>query len=126
VDFFWSLPKAGVSGLVAPLNQLFGSVQPRRYAARTTISDPEAAPQRAFFCTSGTLKVSKLLSNGREILVTILDTGSVWSDRALLTGYWREVFIETMSAADVVSVDSKEFERLMYADPTRLRKFPNR
>ena len=123
MDFFWRLPKAGVSGLVAPLNQLFGSVQPRRYAARTTISDPEAAPQRAFFCTSGTLKVSKLLSNGREILVTILDTGSVWSDRALLTGYWREVFIETMSAADVVSVDSKEFERLMYADPTRLRTF---
>ena len=69
MDFFWSLPKTSIAWLNDPLNELFSKVQPRSYEERTIISDPENAPERAFLCTSGTLKVTKLLSNGREILI---------------------------------------------------------
>ena len=123
MDFFWSLPKSSLAGLDDPLNELFGAVQPRRYDVGATISDPESAPQRAFLCTSGTLKVTKLLSNGREILITLLETGSVWSDRSLLKGYWRGVFVETMSSAEIVSIEKEEFERIICANPERLTRF---
>lgn len=123
MDFFWSLPKTSIAWLNDPLNGLFAPVQPRRYDERTIISDPDKEPERAFLCTSGTLKVTKLLSNGREILITIIEPGSIWSDRALLKGYWREVFIETMSAADVLSVDRDVFEGYVSAKPERHAEF---
>lgn len=123
MDFFWSLPKTSIAWLNDPLNELFSKVQPRSYEERTIISDPENAPERAFLCTSGTLKVTKLLSNGREILITILESGSIWSDRSLLKGYWREVFIETMSPVNVVSIEKEAFELYVCSEPDRLTQF---
>jgi CRP/FNR family transcriptional regulator len=89
----------------------------------TIVSDPSVSPERAFLCTSGTLKVTKLLSNGREILITILEPGSIWSDRSLLKGYWREVFIEAISPTTATSIDREAFERFLYARPDRLTQF---
>ena len=123
MDYFWSLPKSSFAGLDNPSSELFAAVQPRRYDASSILSDPGASPERAFFCTSGSLKVTKLLSNGREILITILESGSIWSDRSLLKGYWREVFIETISQASVVSIEREAFERYLYARPERLAQF---
>jgi CRP/FNR family cyclic AMP-dependent transcriptional regulator len=123
MDFFWSLPKTSIVGLNDPLKELFMKAQPRHFDANTIISDPDQSPQRAYLCTSGTLKVTKLLSSGREILITILEPGSIWSDRSLLKGYWRGVFVETMSSADVVSVDKVEFEKYICGDPERLTQF---
>jgi CRP/FNR family cyclic AMP-dependent transcriptional regulator len=123
MDFFWSLPKTSLVGLEHSFSELFGSSQTRHYDAGTILSDPSSTPDRAFSCTSGTLKVTKLLSNGREILITILESGSVWSDRSLLKGYWREVFVETMSPADVISIERESFERALYSHPERLTQF---
>jgi CRP/FNR family transcriptional regulator len=123
VDFFWSLPKTSLAGLEKSFGELFAGSQTRRYEAGTILSDPSSTPDRAFSCASGTLKVTKLLSNGREILITILEPGSVWSDRSLLKGYWREVFIETMSPAEVISVDRDTFERMLCSQPERLAQF---
>jgi CRP-like cAMP-binding protein len=126
VDFFWSLPKSSLAGLEHSFGDLFASSQPRRFEAGSILSDPSSAPERAFLCTSGTLKVTKLLSNGREILITILESGSIWSDRSLLKGYWREVFIETISPTETVSIDREAFEKFLYAHPERLTQFMTR
>jgi CRP-like cAMP-binding protein len=123
MDFFWSLPKAAIVGLDDPLKVLFAKALPRHYDANTIISDAQDGPSRAFLCTSGTLKVTKLLSSGREILITILEPGSIWSDRSLLKGYWREIFVETMSAAEVVSIEKGAFEQYICGDPERLTQF---
>ena len=111
------------AGLAIPLDELFGAAQSRKYDAGASISDPEVAPGRAFRCVSGTLKVTKLLASGREILITILQTGSVWSDRAVLNGYWKDVFVEAMEASEVVSVDAVAFERVVRTSPDTLAKF---
>ena len=101
MDLFWSLPDSrDFAGLTAPLDSLFGSAQTRRYEAGASISDPEVAPQRAFRCVSGTIKVTKLLASGREILITILQTGSVWSDRAVLNGYLNTPGITGLTGPD--------------------------
>jgi len=123
MDFFWSLPKTSIVGLNDPLKELFVKAQQRHYDANTIISDPDNAPQRTFLCTKGTLKVTKLLSSGREILITILEPGSIWSDRSLLKGYWRGVFVETMSAAEVVSIEKEQFELYICSEPERLTQF---
>jgi CRP-like cAMP-binding protein len=120
MDFFWSLPKSSMSGLDDQLGALFPAGQARRHDAGAILSDPGTAPERAFMCTAGTLKVTKMLSNGREILITILESGSIWSDRSLLKGYWREVFVETMAPAAVVSIEKDAFEHFVYASPARL------
>ena len=123
MDFFWSLPKTSIVGLSDPLKELFVKAQTRSYDANVTISDPEDAPKRAFLCTSGTLKVTKLLSSGREILITILEPGSIWSDRSLLKGYWREVFVEAMSPVRIVSIEKELFESYICSEPERLTQF---
>jgi CRP/FNR family transcriptional regulator len=88
-----------------------------------TLSDPESRPEKTFFCTSGTLKVTKLLASGREILITILQTDSLWSDRAVLNGYWREVFIEALEPSDVYAIDNAVFEAYLRANPERITGF---
>ena len=123
MDFFWRLPKSSLGGLDRSLCDVFGTCQARRFEAGSILSDPSAAPERAFMCTGGTLKVTKLLSNGREILITILEPGSIWSDRSLLKGYWREVFIETISPTETLSVERDVFEKFLYAHPDRLTQF---
>ncbi len=124
MDLFWSLPYArDVEGLKKPLDEVFGSAVPRRYDERTSISDPEHAPRRTFLCVSGTIKATKLLASGREILITILQAGSLWSDRAVLNGYWKDVFLEAMEATEIVAVDNEFFEKSIRMRPEHLATF---
>jgi CRP/FNR family transcriptional regulator len=125
LDLFWSLPTLSVfqGHAERALVELFATGSDRRYESGTVLSDPEARPGRVSLCRSGTLKVTKLLSNGREILITILQTGSLWSDRAVLNGYWREVFIEAMDPAEVVTLENAAFEQYLRAHPESLRAF---
>jgi CRP/FNR family transcriptional regulator len=126
MDLFWSLPKASLKALDHIVPELLSSAQTRKYDAGSILSDPVSAPARVFACTSGTLKVTKLLSNGRELLITILEPGSLWSDRALLRGYWREVFVETISPCEVCSIDKDVFERFVQERPEALGQFMSR
>ena len=126
MDFFWSLPKARIEEMDGLADELFDASQVRRHEANVILSDPGDAPERTFLCTSGTLKVTKLLANGHEILITVLEPGSIWSDRSLLKGYWREVFIETMSPAETISIEREAFERYVFAKPERLTKMMSR
>jgi CRP/FNR family transcriptional regulator len=124
LDLFWSLPYArDVEGLRKPLDDVFGSVVPRRYDERTSISDPEHAPMRTFLCVSGTIKATKLLASGREILITILQSGSLWSDRAVLNGYWKDVFLEAMEPTEILAIDNESFERSIRLRPEHLATF---
>ena len=128
MDLFWSLPSASVIATPSdsPFETLLLETAPRRYDSGAVLSDPEKRPERTFYCSSGTLKVTKLLASGREILITILQSGSLWSDRAVLNGYWREVFIEAMDASDVYAVENATFEAFLLARPERLTSFMQR
>ncbi len=128
MDLFWSLPSASViaTPTISPLETLFLETAPRRYDSGAVLSDPDGHPERTFYCASGTLKVTKLLASGREILITILQSGSLWSDRAVLNGYWREVFIEAMEPSDIYAVDNSAFEAFLLARPERLTSFMQR
>jgi CRP/FNR family transcriptional regulator len=124
MDLFWSLPDArALAGLTVLVDELFAAGRPRIHDAAASISHPEVAPHRAFRCVSGTIKVTKLLVSGREILITILQTGAIWSDRAVLNGYWKDVFLEAMEPSQIVSVDACAFERAVRSSPELLETF---
>lgn len=126
MDFFWSLPKASMISDEHLVGELFGTGQARRHEANKVLSDPSTVLERAFLCTRGMIKVTKLLSNGREILITVLEPGAIWSDRALLKGYWREVFVETMSAVETTSITRESFEQYVRSDAERLTEIIKR
>jgi len=129
LDLFWSLPSASViaaSSKDAPVDALLGQGTLRRFESGAMLSDPENRPEKTFLCASGTLKVTKLLASGREILITILQTDSLWSDRAVLNGYWREVFIEALEPSDVYALDNAAFEAYLRAKPERITGFMQR
>ena len=63
------------------------------------------------------------MASGREILITILQTGSLWSDRALLNGYWREVFIEAMEPSEILALENASFEVFVRSRPELLGAF---
>jgi CRP/FNR family transcriptional regulator len=129
LDLFWSLPSASViaaSSKDAPVDALLGQGALRHFESGAMLSDPENRPEKTFLCASGTLKVTKLLASGREILITILQTDSLWSDRAVLNGYWREVFIEALEPSDVYALDNVAFEAYLRAKPERITGFMQR
>jgi CRP/FNR family transcriptional regulator len=129
LDLFWSLPSASViaaSSKDAPVDALLGRATLRHFESGAMLSDPEHRPEKTFLCASGTLKVTKLLASGREILITILQTDSLWSDRAVLNGYWREVFIEALEPSDVYALDNVAFEAYLRAKPERITGFMQR
>lgn len=129
MDLFWSLPSVTVIDTASSdetIDALFAESASRRYEHGAVLSDPESRPERTFYCASGTLKVTKLLASGREILITILQTGSLWSDRAVLNGYWREVFIEAMEPSDIYALDNAAFEMYLRTRPERLTSFMQR
>ncbi len=129
MDLFWSLPSVAVIHAGDPdvaIDALFTEGASRRYEHGAVLSDPESRPERTFYCASGTLKVTKLLASGREILITILQTGSLWSDRAVLNGYWKEVFIEAMEQSDIYALDNAAFEAYLRTRPERLTSFMQR
>jgi CRP-like cAMP-binding protein len=124
MDLFWSLPDShDIADLAAPLEQLFKTGRSQAYNSGASMSDPDIAPERAFQCISGRIKVTKLLVSGREILITILQTGSVWSDRAVLNGYWKGVFLEAMEPCQIVSVNAQTFGRAVQWSPELLATF---
>jgi CRP/FNR family transcriptional regulator len=125
LELFWSLPSVSVIQPAAEdsLVKLFDDAVLRRYDSGAKISDPESKPGRVFLCRTGTLKVTKLLSNGREILITILQSGSLWSDRAVLNGYWREIFIEAMEPLEIAMIDNAVFEKHLRSNPEALQTF---
>lgn len=127
MDLFWSLPSATVIATPeSSLVQLFEEHGARRYESGAMLSDSDAHPERTFYCGTGTLKVTKLLASGREILITILQAGSIWSDRAVLNGYWREVFVEAMEPSDVYAIENASFEAFLLERPERLTFFMQR
>lgn len=126
MDHFWSLPRTSVAGLEKTIAEAFADAPSRRHDAGTILSDPAASPHRAFTVGSGALKVTKLLSNGREILITILEPGAIWSDCAMIKGYWRETYIETISPATVSSVDVAQFEAHVYRSAETVAGLMNR
>lgn len=129
MDLFWSLPSSTVASTAnsdRSIDALFKEGASRRYDHGAVISDPDGRPDKTFYCASGTLKVTKLLASGREILITILQTGSLWSDRAVLNGYWREVFIEAMEPSDIYALDNAIFEAYLRERPERLTSFMQR
>ncbi len=129
MDLFWSLPSVAVINSATSdvsIDALFSEGASRRYEHGAVLSDPDARPERTFYCASGTIKVTKLLASGREILITILQTGSLWSDRAVLNGYWREVFIEAMEPSDIFAIENAAFETYLRTRPERLTSFMQR
>jgi len=129
LDLFWSLPSVAVINSATSdvsIDALFSEGASRRYEHGAVLSDPDARPERTFYCRSGTIKVTKLLASGREILITILQTGSLWSDRAVLNGYWREVFIEAMEPSDIFAIENAAFETYLRTRPERLTSFMQR
>lgn len=129
MDLFWSLPSVAVINSATSdvsIDALFSEGASRRYEHGAVLSDPDARPERTFYCRSGTIKVTKLLASGREILITILQTGSLWSDRAVLNGYWREVFIEAMEPSDIFAIENAAFETYLRTRPERLTSFMQR
>lgn len=129
MDLFWSLPSVAVINSATSdvsIDALFSEGASRRYEHGAVLSDPDARPERTFYCASGTIKVTKLLASGREILITILQPGSLWSDRAVLNGYWREVFIEAMEPSDIFAIENAAFETYLRTRPERLTSFMQR
>jgi CRP/FNR family transcriptional regulator len=122
VDALWFLPSLrGAAGELSAEASPFAGAPARRYPARTLVSHPGDAPRSAFFCTAGAIKVTHVVPSGDELLVAILQRDAVWSDRALMVGYWRAVTLEAIEDATVVAIPAAAFEAYAAAAPARRR-----
>jgi len=124
MDFFWSLPKARIEENGRVGDELFDASQVRRHEANVILSDPEMRRSEPFSARAHAQGNQTPGQRPRD-LITVLEPGSIWSDRSLLKATARSV-IETMSPAETISIEREAFERYVFAKPERLTKMMSR
>jgi CRP/FNR family transcriptional regulator len=91
------------------------------YPAHTVLSRPNDVPHSAYLCAAGAIKVTHAVASGDELLVAILQRDAIWSDRALMLGYWRSVTLEAIEDTTVLRIDAAALETYVAAPAARRR-----
>ena len=105
LDLFRGLSPAEL----AQVNDLLGRTTYPAGARILTVSQPG---EMAYIILDGTLKVSTIQSNGRELTLALLGPGEIVGELALTDRSGRSADVEALEKATLVWIDRNTFERL--------------
>jgi CRP/FNR family transcriptional regulator, cyclic AMP receptor protein len=99
------------------LEQLAAVSYMKRYADGAMIHAKGDPPEGLFGVICGKAKVSSIGRDGRELLFTILESGSWFGEVSLFDGQGRSHDIYAMEATEFLLVPIKEFHRILQEQP---------
>lgn len=102
---------------VAEVEAIAGRLRERPCRRKETVLDPSGAQDRIYFIKSGTVRLYRLNSNGRELTTAILRPGQMFGTSALLERGSENTFAEAMEDAYVCEASAEEFLGLMSSHP---------
>lgn len=102
--------------------QVAGVVQLRSLAKDTTIFHAGDPADAVYIIAGGKVKIVVTSTDGRDFILTILGTGQVFGEMALLESAPRSAAVITASQVELLTIHRKDFHQLLGSTPSISRK----
>ena len=102
--------------------QVAGVVQLRSLEKDTTIFNAGDPADAVYIIASGKVKIVVTSTDGRDFILTILGSGQVFGEMALLESAPRSAAVITASQVEVLTLHRRDFHRLLSTTPSISRK----
>ena len=102
VSLFWDLPEK-------ELGYISEKMVSREYEAGHIILLEETEAEQCFFVTKGSVKITRLSKEGREVILAILNDGEFFGEMSLLDGEYRSANVIALDDTDVLTLNRSDF-----------------
>jgi CRP-like cAMP-binding protein len=110
--------------LPAPVIDRLGSYMTRKTVPRGTTIFTKGDPGTGLMgVLSGTVKISVLSADGREVVLNVINAGEIFGEIALLDGRPRTADATTMSDCELALIDRRDFVPFLQSQPDVVLKF---
>jgi len=110
--------------LPAPVIERLGSYMTRKTLPRGTNIFAKGDPGTGLMgVLSGTVKISVLSADGREVVLNVIHAGEIFGEIALLDGRARTADATTMSDCELALIDRRDFVPFLRSQPDVVLKF---
>lgn len=108
-----------VFGALAPtqIERLVAMAHPRRVARDCTLFSKGDPGTELFAVVSGTVKITVPSSDGREAVITLLHSGEIFGEIALLDGRPRTADAVAMTDCDLMVIERRDFLSFVHNEP---------
>jgi CRP-like cAMP-binding protein len=93
----------------ASLNKITEKMVARSYHKEQMILVEESMGETFFIINSGTVKITRMSDDGREVILAILGEGDFFGEMALLDGEGRSANVVALENADVLTLQRSDF-----------------
>ncbi len=97
----------GLSGV--ELGYISKKMVPKSYDVGQVIILEESEGDDCFFVTEGSVKITRLSKDGREVILAILNEGEFFGEMALLDGDLRSANVIALEKTDALTLKRKDF-----------------
>jgi len=91
------------------LKVITGKMVARSYDKEKMILVEESAGETFFLISNGTVKITRMSDDGREVILAILGTGDFFGEMALLDGEGRSANVIALEDAEVLTLQRSDF-----------------
>ncbi len=99
------------------------SARSRRMPARTAVFVPGERSESLYILVSGTVKISHLTSDGKELILAIVEPGAIFGEESVVGVGRRDVLAMTLEPCEVLIVPASEFRRCLDNHPAAAQSF---
>ena len=110
VSLFWDLPKEQL-GYIA--NQMI----PKKYISGEYFFLEDSEGEQCFFVIHGSVKVTRLSKDGREVILAILSEGEFFGEMSLLDGDARSANVIALEDTKVFTLNRQDFLNVIKENP---------
>ena len=110
VSLFWDLPKEQL-GYIA--NQMI----PKKYTSGEYFFLEDSEGEQCFFVIHGSVKVTRLSKDGREVILAILSEGEFFGEMSLLDGDARSANVIALEDTKVFTLNRQDFLNVIKENP---------
>ena len=90
----------------------------RNYENGNYIFLEDSEGERCFFVVSGSVKVTRLSNDGREVILAMLNAGDFFGEMTLLDGESRSANVIALEETEVLTLNRKDFLVVLHDYPT--------
>ena len=99
------------------LRQITEKMVTRSYYKEQMILVEESAGETFFVISQGTVKITRMSDDGREVILAILGEGDFFGEMALLDGEGRSANVVALENADVLTLQRSDFLEILERIP---------
>ena len=110
VALFWDLKKE-------ELGYISEKMVSRKYESGNYIFMEESDGEQCFFVVKGSVKVTRLSKEGREVILAMLNHGDFFGEMSLLDGESRSANVIALEKTEVLTLNRKDFLIVLHEYP---------